>query len=380
MAALATGLGVTTVALGMFTKAVASIKVIRGGLDDVIPDIDRDSKGKPGKTGKGGKGGKGAPVGGNNTAATPETPKATAREKLMERSKSALHTGKDALSKGAGLAAEKGKAALDIGKDVAKNIPWKSIATVGSAATIPAAAVRLLGANLVDPLVGMFGMGKDAAGNDLNVDNEQDDKNWERFSLLEKTQSGFLRSLESVTGFIGLDNLAREAEFSRIQKETEYLTNLRSSVSETPQTVPPQANRYIEQATALPAQTTQRVLGQLTPTITTPTVQLPQIVSAVPQLSNSLVPSISDTRIPRFMQPTEAPTPTGGSKTLEELGVVADIRTIVTLLGKLNTTLEADAEIRRELDEQLQFAMRKAGVEDRRTTRTYDQSRRHVGG
>lgn len=375
MAALATTLGVTTVALGMFTKAVASIKVIRGGLDDLIPDVDRDSKGKPGKPKKPRRGDL---TGGNSTTSAPETPKTTAREKLMERSKTALSAGADTLKKGAGIVAEKGKAALDIGKDVAKNIPWKQVASAGSAASIPAAAVRLLGANIVDPLAGMLGLGKDAAGKDLKVDNEQDDKNWERFSLLEKTQSGFLRSLESVTGFIGLDNLAREAEVARIQKETAYLTDLQTKNAAS--ATPPQPNRFAEQTTALPTQTTQRVLGQLTPTISTPVVQLPQIVSAVPQLSNSLVPSIADTRLPQFIKPVEGSPPRRDSKSLEELGVVADIRTIVTLLGKLNTTLEADAEMRRELDEQIQFMLRKAGVEDRRLSRTYDQSRRHMGG
>jgi hypothetical protein len=82
---------------------------------------------------------------------------------------------------------------------------------------IPAAIMGAAGMG-VDSLLGVAGVGKD-----VTVDEEKDNKNWERASFTEKLQSAPARGVEKVAGFLGLDNLQKEAKSSRIKSETDYL-------------------------------------------------------------------------------------------------------------------------------------------------------------
>lgn len=59
--------------------------------------------------------------------------------------------------------------------------------------------------------------------NNLQIDETTDDKNWERMSILQKAESGLGRGVEYGGKFLGLDNIAREAEHRRITTETAYL-------------------------------------------------------------------------------------------------------------------------------------------------------------
>lgn len=373
LGALLIGLGASAVVTKGLTRVIARLndtKAVGGGLSDLIPeDFERNKKHD--KSGKGGSLPKDAP-------AKPSAP-TTRRGKIVAGAKSVLASGAELFTAGAGVVAEKGKGALEAGKTVASTVPWKQAAAVGTAVTGAGIVAKLLGSYAIDPLVGLTGVGKDSKGSDLEVNKEQDDKNWERFSMLEKTQSGFLRGLETVAGFVGFDNLSREAEFTRIEKETAYLNNLRVTTAGAPLTKQP-GSQPIGGQLAPPIQPIQQMVSPISPTINNPTAQFPQMVSAVAASTGGVMPMISDTRIPPFFPSTKEASNSGNSKTLEELGVVADIRTIVELLGKLNGTLETDAEIRRTMDDQIQMMMRKAGVEDRRPNRAYDQSRRHVGG
>lgn len=96
----------------------------------------------------------------------------------------------------------------------------------GAAAAVPyaaPAAVAYGAANAVDWGFGKFGVGKDERGKDLVVNESQDNVNWNRMSWWEKAQSGVARGIEKTGSFVGLDNIAREAQASRVKSETEYL-------------------------------------------------------------------------------------------------------------------------------------------------------------
>lgn len=92
----------------------------------------------------------------------------------------------------------------------------------GTAGALPAAAM-LAGGYATDWAAGKLGAGKDENGNDLQIDETTDDKNWERMSILQKVESGLGRGVEYGGKFLGLDNIAREAEHRRITTETAYL-------------------------------------------------------------------------------------------------------------------------------------------------------------
>jgi hypothetical protein len=79
------------------------------------------------------------------------------------------------------------------------------------------------GGYAVDAAAGALGVGKDAEGNDLQVDEKQDSANWDKMSTWDKVQSGAARGIEKVGSFFFMDNLAREAQAGRIKKETEIL-------------------------------------------------------------------------------------------------------------------------------------------------------------
>jgi hypothetical protein len=90
------------------------------------------------------------------------------------------------------------------------------------AMTGPALAVGITGA-AVDYGLGELGVGKDAEGNDIQIDEKQDDENWNKMSPSEKIESGLARGVEKLGSVAFLDNIAREAQADRIKKETKYL-------------------------------------------------------------------------------------------------------------------------------------------------------------
>lgn len=75
----------------------------------------------------------------------------------------------------------------------------------------------------VDYGLGELGVGKDADGEDLQIDEKQDDENWNKMTTAEKIQSGMARGIEKAGSITYLDNIAREAQTNRIKNETKYL-------------------------------------------------------------------------------------------------------------------------------------------------------------
>ena len=72
-----------------------------------------------------------------------------------------------------------------------------------------------------DYLGGKAGLGKDADGNDLEVDEKQDDSNWDKMNPAQKGFSGVERGVEKATAFVGLDNLSNQLVSERVKGETE---------------------------------------------------------------------------------------------------------------------------------------------------------------
>lgn len=72
-----------------------------------------------------------------------------------------------------------------------------------------------------DYLGGKAGLGKDADGNDLEVDEKQDDSNWDKMNPAQKGFSGVERGVEKATAFVGLDNLSNQLASERVKGETE---------------------------------------------------------------------------------------------------------------------------------------------------------------
>jgi len=123
-----------------------------------------------------------------------------------------------------------GKAVLGGGKAIATGARaalsgGARLASVALPYAAPA-AIAYGAANVVDYGVGKLGIGKDAEGNDIAVNAEQDDKNWEKMTTFQKLQSGFARGIEKTGSFVGLSNIAREAQAKRIESETKYLQKL----------------------------------------------------------------------------------------------------------------------------------------------------------
>ena len=86
-------------------------------------------------------------------------------------------------------------------------------------ATLAVGAVAAAG----DYGLGKMGVGKNKNGDDIKVNKEQDDKNWERMTLVEKMQSGLARGIEKAGDIVFLGNMSRQAESDRIRDETTYL-------------------------------------------------------------------------------------------------------------------------------------------------------------
>ncbi len=97
--------------------------------------------------------------------------------------------------------------------------------TAGKAALPYAAAagVAVAGGAAVDYGLGKLGVGKDKEGNDLQVNTAQDDANWAKMSMGQKIESGFARGIEKTGSALFLGNVSKEAQATRIKKETEYL-------------------------------------------------------------------------------------------------------------------------------------------------------------
>lgn len=117
-----------------------------------------------------------------------------------------------------GLLKSAGRAALGVAKKAA---PW---AIAGS--------IMLGGINAVDTGLGKLGVGKDKEGNDLAIDETQDEANWQKMSTGGKIMSGAARGIEKVGSFLGLDSLTRGARADRIKSETEYLKGKETTVQD----------------------------------------------------------------------------------------------------------------------------------------------------
>ncbi len=122
----------------------------------------------------------------------------------------------DVLPSRGGILKSAGRAALSVVKRVAP------LAIAGS--------IMLGGINAVDTGLGNLGIGKDAEGNDLAIDEKQDDANWDKMSTGGKIMSGAARGIEKVGSFLGLDSLTRGARADRIKSETEYLKNKETTI------------------------------------------------------------------------------------------------------------------------------------------------------
>ena len=96
----------------------------------------------------------------------------------------------------------------------------------GIAKTAAAGAVMLGGVAIGDTIAGKMGVGKDKEGNDLKIDEAQDDKNWDKMSVGQKMVSGIGRGIEKagdVLTFGALSNTVRKARYDRIDAETKGL-------------------------------------------------------------------------------------------------------------------------------------------------------------
>jgi len=79
----------------------------------------------------------------------------------------------------------------------------------------------------VDAVFGAMGIGNKA------VNKEQDEANWDRMTAMQKAESGIARGLEKIGSLLFMDNIANEAQATRIRNETEYLnkSGARSTIS-----------------------------------------------------------------------------------------------------------------------------------------------------
>lgn len=96
----------------------------------------------------------------------------------------------------------------------------------GIAKTAAAGAVMLGGVAIGDTIAGKMGVGKDKEGNDLKIDEAQDDKNWDKMTVGQKMVSGIGRGIEKagdVLTFGALSNTVRKARYDRIDAETKGL-------------------------------------------------------------------------------------------------------------------------------------------------------------
>jgi hypothetical protein len=111
-------------------------------------------------------------------------------------------------------------------------IEAQGAAAVASTGKLAAFAKRLVGvlalANVGDYIAGKLGVGKDKA------DEKQDDANWSRMNWWQKGQSGVARGIEGAGRFIGMTNIADQAQADRVKAETEYLNKAYGKLPEAP--------------------------------------------------------------------------------------------------------------------------------------------------
>lgn len=114
-----------------------------------------------------------------------------------------------------------------LGSIVGSAISGKGL--IGAGLTLAGVAA---GGAAIDWAAGELGVGKDAEGKPLKIDESQDEANWKKMSTWEKMQSGLARGIEKVGGAFFMDNMANQARSERIAKETAYLNkNSPSKVS-----------------------------------------------------------------------------------------------------------------------------------------------------
>ena len=119
-----------------------------------------------------------------------------------------------------------GRGALGMGRS-ALQLGGRALATPVGATLAAGAAMYGVG-RAVDYGAGKLGVGKDAEGNDLQVDKKADDTNWNRMKWYHKAESGMARGIEKVGGLVA-PNMARQAEADRIKKETAGLDTIESN-------------------------------------------------------------------------------------------------------------------------------------------------------
>jgi hypothetical protein len=120
-----------------------------------------------------------------------------------------------------GGAAALGRGASAVGRAVLPRVA-AGAATLAGGAALPLA----LGAAAVGGVAYLESTaGKDEQGNDLKVDEKQDEANWQKMTVGQKVQSGLARGVEKIGGALFLGNMARQARVERIKKETDYLQN-----------------------------------------------------------------------------------------------------------------------------------------------------------
>lgn len=95
-----------------------------------------------------------------------------------------------------------------------------SLGAKGARAALPyalPAAIAYGAARTIDYGASALGVG------DVEIDEAQDEANWQKMSTGQKIGSGIARGIESVGSFLGLESFAKEAEASRIEKETQMV-------------------------------------------------------------------------------------------------------------------------------------------------------------
>lgn len=85
---------------------------------------------------------------------------------------------------------------------------------------VKGAAIASAAGYVIDAGMGAMGVGKD-----VKIDEEADDRNWQKASTSEKMQSAIPRGIEKIGSLFFLDNLIKEAKADRITKETAYIND-----------------------------------------------------------------------------------------------------------------------------------------------------------
>lgn len=101
--------------------------------------------------------------------------------------------------------------------------------TVKSFALPALAAVA--GGAAIDYGAGKLGVGKDAQGKDIAINEKQDDANWNKMSIGQKAISGIGRTIEKAGSLFFLGNMSRQARAERIENETKMLQQRQSNAA-----------------------------------------------------------------------------------------------------------------------------------------------------